>query len=306
MLSYYGAFLAGILFISGGWRGKERYLPLLAAAILLILPLARRQEQKLLTVSFLDVGQGDATYLTFPGGESLLIDGGPELGTSAGRTIVRPFLQWLGRSGIDTVLLTHPHDDHIDGLFTALREFSVRRLVVSEIASSSDKCRKLLNLALARGIGAYSTERGERLARGDGVVITVLNPGRNPNSGGESGANNDSIALLAEYGEVRILLCGDMEREAEGELCRSGFSLKADVLRIGHHGGRNATTEDFLRRVSPKWTVISAGENNRFGHPAPETIARLRQAGCVVLRTDLHGAITLTTDGRKIDVHTFR
>jgi competence protein ComEC len=305
LFSYYGAVAAGCLFIWGRWRGKERYL-LLAAAILLILPCACLREQPLLTVAFLDVGQGDATYLKFPGGESLLIDGGPELGVAAGRMIVRPFLQCLGRSGLDTVLLTHPHDDHIDGLFTVLQEFSVDRFVLSGTAPSSDNCGKLLGLAHTRGIRAYLTERGDRLARGDGVIITVLNPGRNPHSGARSDLNNNSIALLTEYGAVKILLCGDMEKEAEGELCRSGLPLKADVLRIGHHGGKNASTEEFLRRVSPRWAILSAGENNRFGHPAPETLARLRQAGCVVLRTDVHGAITLATDGRKIDIHTFR
>jgi len=306
LFSYYGAVAAGCLFIWGRWRGKERYLVLLVAAILLILPFACVQQQPLLTIAFLDVGQGDATYLKFPGGENLLIDGGPELGTAAGRMIVRPFLQSLGRSGVDTVLLTHPHDDHIDGLFTVLQEFSVSRLVLSGTAPSSDNCRKLLNLAHTRGIGAYLTERGDRLARGDGVIITVLNPGRNPHSGAQSGLNNNSIALLTEYGEVKILLCGDMEKEAEGELCRSGLPLKADVLRIGHHGGKSSSTEEFLRRVSPKWAILSAGENNEFGHPASETLARLREAGCVVLRTDVHGAITLATDGRKIDMRTSR
>ncbi|MCX6338722.1 MAG: DNA internalization-related competence protein ComEC/Rec2 [Candidatus Aureabacteria bacterium] len=304
--SYYGAVAAGGLFIWGGWRKKERYLVLLAAAVLLILPFAFVREHPLLTIVFLDVGQGDASYIKFPGGENLLIDGGPEAGVSAGRVIVRPFLQALGRARVDTVLLTHPHDDHIDGLFTVLQEFSVRRLVLTGTAPSSDNCRKLLGLAHAKGIRVYTVERGDRLARGDGVSITVLNPGRNPHSGAQSDLNNNSVALLTEYGEVKILLCADMEKEAEGELCRSGLPLKADVLRIGHHGGKSSCTDEFLRRVSPKLAILSAGENNKFGHPSPEALARLRQAGCVVLRTDVHGAITLTTDGRKIDIHTFR
>jgi len=305
-LSYYGAVAAGCLFIWGRGRGRERYLLMLATAIFLILPFTRAQEQPLLTVVFLDVGQGDATYIKFPGGESVLIDGGPELGISAGRMIVRPFLQSLGRASVDTVLLTHAHDDHIDGLFTVLQEFSVRRLVLTRAALSSDNCRKLLSLARASAVKAYPVERGDLLARGEGVVITALNPGREPLSGARSSPNNSSVALLVEYGEVKILLCGDMEKEAEGELCRSGIQLKADVLRIGHHGGKNASTEEFLRRVSPTWAILSAGENNRFGHPTPETLSRLRQAGCVVLRTDLHGAITLTTDGRAIDMRIFR
>jgi competence protein ComEC len=305
-ISYYGIIAVVIILWSGWRRGKVRYLLMLATAIFLILPFTRAREQPRLTVVFLDVGQGDATYLKFPGGENLLIDGGPEAGVSAGRMIVRPFLQSLGRASVDTVLLTHAHDDHIDGLFTVLREFSVRRLVLTREALSSDNCRKLLSLARASAVKVYPVERGDRLARGEGVVITALNPGREPLRRARSNLNNSSVALLVEYGEVKILLCGDMEKEAEGGLCRSGIRLKADVLRIGHHGGKNASTEEFLRQVSPTWAILSAGENNRFGHPTPETLSRLRQAGCVVLRTDLHGAITLTTDGRAIDVRTFR
>jgi competence protein ComEC len=111
---------------------------------------------------------------------------------------------------------------------------------------------------------------------------------------------------MLEYGKIKILLCGDMEKEAEDEVCRYDFLLRADVLRVGHHGGRSSSTEKFLKRVLPKWAIVSAGENNRFGHPSPEALARLRERGCTVLRTDLHGAITITTDGKKIDVSTFR
>lgn len=303
---YYGILAMACFAWSGRWRDDKRRLASIGAVLCMLAPFAFQTARPQLRIVFLDVGQGDAAYCELPGGEGLLIDGGPEAGVFAGRMVVRPFLQGLGRPGVDTVLLTHAHDDHIDGLFTVLREFSVRRLVFAGQAPAFDNCRKLLGIARDNGIKAYRIGRGDRLAEGEGVAITALNPGKGTLNGVRSDPNNDSVALMVEYGKVKILLCGDMEKEAEAELCRCGLPLKADVLRIGHHGGRNSSTEEFLKRVSPKWAVVSAGENNRFGHPSPEALARLRERGCTVLRTDLHGAITITTDGKEIDVSTFR
>jgi competence protein ComEC len=301
LVLYYGI----LTFVYFAWS-KKRRLALLGAALCLVLPFAFSTAKPQMRIVFLDVGQGDAAYCEFPRGEGLLIDGGPRAGVSAGRVVLRPFLQSLGRSGIDTALLTHAHDDHVDGLFTVLGEFSVQRLVLGGSAPSFDNCRRLLSVAQANGVNVYRIGRGDRLAEGEGVAITALNPGGEPFHGARADPNNDSVALMVEYGEVKILLCGDMEKEAEDELCRCNLPLKADVLRIGHHGSRGSSTEEFLNRVSPKWAVVSAGENNRFGHPSPEALARLRERGCTVLRTDLHGAITVATDGRKIEVSTFR
>ena len=111
---------------------------------------------------------------------------------------------------------------------------------------------------------------------------------------------------MLRYGETGILICADMESEAEGLLAGSGIPLRADVIRTGHHGSRTSSTEGFLKHVSPGWAIISAGENNRFGHPSSESLARLKAQGISVLRTDLHGAITLVTDGKEIELETFR
>jgi len=303
---YYGLIAMAYFALPGWGREKKERLLLLGTALCMLLPFAFSFTKPQMRIVFLDVGQGDSTYCEFPGGESLLIDGGPEAGASAGRMIIRPFLQSLGRSAVDTVLLTHAHDDHVDGLFTVLREFSVKRLVIAGQAHSFDNCRRLLRMAQANGVKVYRIVRGERLAEGAGITITALNPAREPRYDGRANPNNDSVALMLEYGMVKILLCGDMENEAEDEVCRSGLPLKADVLRIGHHGGRSSSTEEFLKRVSPQWAIVSAGKNNRFGHPSPEALTRLRERECTVLRTDLHGAITLTTDGKAIEVSTFR
>jgi competence protein ComEC len=304
--SCYGLiFVVSLLFLKGGVK-KVKSLMALTAAILFVLPFAFSHQKPVLKIYFLDVWEGDATYLEFPGGENLLIDGGPEEGFPAGKMVLSPFLRSRGRGSLDTVLLTHPHLDHISGLFTVLEEASIERMVVAGWHDSSMTYRRLLQLAGKKGIPVYVVKRGDYLARGDALEISVLNPGRYLHRQTRSDLNNNSVALLVRYGNVRILICADMEREAEEELCRSGMCVDADVLRTGHHGGVTSSNKEFLRRVSPRWAIISAGRNNRFGHPAADVLVRLREEGIKVFRTDVHGAIMLTTDGRDIAIEAFR
>lgn len=290
------------------WRRNMRGIAaaLCATLIAALVPFALSSDRPLMRLTFLDVGQGDAIYCEFPGGENMLIDGGFSEGGDAGEMVLRPFLESLGRSAVDMVLLTHPHDDHLRGLRTVCDGFHVRRLILARWGEVPESYADFLGRAEARGIPVCHVRRGDRLARGDGVSITVLNPGRVHHRGTHSDLNNNSIVLLMRYGEVRILLCGDMEGEAEKELCGLGSVLRADLLKVGHHGGKGASTPEFLQMVSPRWAVISAGERNRFEHPSHETLARLRGAGVAVLRTDLHGAVTMTTDGRGMAIRTFR
>ena len=304
--SYYGLLaICGLVIVKRG-PVKVKPLVLLAAAVIVILPFAFSPEKPLLTVTFLDVGEGDATYIELPAGENLLIDGGPQRGFPAGRMVISPFLKSRGRARVDTVLLTHPHLDHISGLFTVLEEFSVERVVLAGWGDSSKVYRQFLELARKKGIPVYMVGRGDSLAVGAGLKFTVINPGPSLHCGTRSDLNNNSVALLLEYGSVRILLCADMEREAEEDLCSGGLPSGIDILRTGHHGSATSSTYEFLRRVSPRWAIISAGANNRFGHPSPEALVRLRELGIKILRTDLHGAITLTTDGQEISLETFR
>ncbi|MCX6354258.1 MAG: DNA internalization-related competence protein ComEC/Rec2 [Candidatus Aureabacteria bacterium] len=286
------------------WRGSRwgRWIGLCAAAIFATVPFAFSGAIPLLTVTFLDVGQGDAAYVEFPDGENLLIDGGPETGVRAGETVLRPFLESQGCGAVDTVLLTHPHDDHLLGLLAVMENFTVRRLVLARWGSASEPYAKLIELAARKDIPLYYVARGDTLAYGEGVQISVLNPARILPGGEESEENNSSIVLMLRYGGVRILLCADIERETENELCRIWPDLRAQLVKVAHHGGMRSSSQEFLRMVLPQWAIVSVGGNNRFGHPAPQTLAALKVEGSEVLRTDLHGAVTARTDGRSITV----
>jgi competence protein ComEC len=305
VLLHYTVIACAASALIGRWRAGGRLTLLCLAGGLLLLPVAFARDESRLQIVFLDVGQGDATYVEFPGGANMLIDGGPATAPPAGASVVWPFLQSRGRCDVDAVVLTHPHDDHVSGLFKVLSECSVDRLVVADWGDPPAPYRKLLELAREKGVRICRVRRGDVFAWGDGLRVTVLNPGRTLHRGTASDFNNNSIALRIEYGQVRILIAADMEAEAEADLCRSGLRLAADALRVGHHGGAASSTAEFVRRVSPRWAVVSAGENNRFDHPSPKALARLRGAGCRLFRTDLHGSVMLSTDGTTADVTPF-
>jgi competence protein ComEC len=259
-----------------------------------------------LTVTFLDVGQGDAICVEMPRGEALLVDGGPGGAADTGRRVVVPFLKAIGRSRMETVLLTHAHDDHYGGLGAVVEEFPVQTLTVAAKGDAPAPVRRLLECFRRAGSGMLPVAAGDVLISKGGVRITVLNPGNAPSDGTHKGENNHSVALMIAFGRTKMLLCGDMEQEAEAALCQGGMSLGADVLKVGHHGGETSCTSEFIRRVSPMWAVVSVGRQNRFGHPSSETLARLREAGSIVLRTDLHGAVTFISDGEEWRMKTFR
>lgn len=305
ILIYYGFAGAGLAVVRGAARGRWKAVLISAMVLLPLLPAAFTRAPPVLRITFLDVGQGDSACVEFPNDEILLVDAGPGAPAEAGGRIVVPFLKSRGRSRIETVLLSHAHDDHYGGFDAVFREFTVGRAVTGEGVGG---VRPHLPTLLPRrsGGGVIGVSAGDLLAEGYGARITVLNPRGGPRPATQAGGNNGSVALMVTFGRTRALLCGDMEGEAEEALCRSGVSLKADVLKVGHHGGASSCTEEFLRRVSPRWAVVSAGAGNRFGHPSPGTLARLREAGAAVLRTDLHGAVTVTSDGEGWEVETFR
>ncbi len=306
LCAYYGTAVAGLLVLKGSARGRWKALLLSAMTLFPLLPPALGRVPPELRITFLDVGQGDAICIEFPRGETLLVDAGPGAGGSAGRRVVAPFLKSRGRSRVDTALLTHAHDDHFGGFAAVFDEFPTARTVAGRGTGGRPPPPFAVAPDDAGGEGFYEVKRGDLIARGDGASVTVLHPGGALCPETQADLNNGSVALMVAFGRTRALLCGDLEREGEEELRRSGLSLKADLLKVGHHGGASSCTEEFLREVAPTWAVVSAGRRNRFGHPSPKTLARLREAGIIVYRTDLHGAVTFVSDGERWAADTFR
>ena len=247
-----------------------------------------------LALHFLDVGQGDAALLRTPGGRWLVIDAGPVSGRDdAGRRVVAPFLERQGVRALAAILVSHAHADHMGGVPSLLRRFGVG-LVLEPAAPVAEPAYGALLAALdSARIPWHPARAGEGFAL-DGVRFTVLHPREGWADWGED-VNEDSVVLLVEYGGFEALFTGDAGFPAEAAL-RPSLPGPVDLLKVGHHGSRGSTGAALLDALRPLAAVISLGRND-YGHPAPETLARLEHRRIPVLRTDEDGTISVTTDG---------
>jgi competence protein ComEC len=271
-----------------------------AFAAALWLPILPRRGGEL-EMHLIDVGQGDAVALRTPRGRWLLVDAGRSWrGGDAGRATVIPYLR---RRGGDVVLfvLSHPHSDHVGGAATLLRSLRPGAYWDGAFAGTSEPYRESLEAARDAHVHWERVHPGDTL-RVDDVLLRVLAPDSTWMTGLDD-PNEASVVLLAQYGTVRFLLMGDAERGEESWLMENEPEfLAADVLKVGHHGSRTSSGNDFLDAVSPELAVISVGAGNSYGHPDSGVIRALAHHGAVVLRTDRDGSVVVRTDGRSIDV----
>ncbi len=279
-----------------GWRG----IGLLALIVLAIWLAGRGLPDGRLHVYFLDVGQGDAILVRAPDGRQLLVDGGPspvallsELGD------ILPF----GDRSLDLVVLTHPDSDHMSGLIPLVERYRIGQVLDTPLTEHVPEARPWLAALARAGVPRSYARRGMTMAADD-LKVTVLHPGPEPLTGTAADDNNNSIVLRLDYGQNSFLLTADIEYEAEAELIHAGLPLHSDVLKVAHHGSRGSTSPVFVEAVRPRLAVIQVGQDNDFGHPHPEVLARL--AGVEILRTDQHGRIEVVSDGRRLWVRTAR
>ena len=249
-----------------------------------------------LTVYFIDVGQGDCTLIILPDKKNILVDAGS---LSEGPKITE-YLKLLGIKQINHLILTHPHDDHIGGIFSIVSEFKINNFYDNGF-SNFDSTIYVDYLSLVRGnLTKYNVlQAGESLIF-DSVKIKVLNP-RLPLTGN---LNEDSIVLKLVFGNLNILLSGDLGDLGEKQLLASGTELRSQILKVGHHGDKTSSSHDFLEKVKPEAAIISVSNINEYGQPHKETLNRLNNAGTIVYRTDKSGNIVLKTDGKTYSIQT--
>lgn len=250
-----------------------------------------------LTVHFLNVGQGDATLLRTPNGRWIAIDGGPRTADrDAGRAVVVPFLRRHGVERLALIVATHGHADHYGGLPAVLETFGDSSLVI-EPGEPVGEPLYLEFLAAVEGAGARwrPARAGDRFEV-DGVALEVLSPD-SALMAWPGDVNEHSVVLLVRFGGARLVFAGDAGIPVEARL--AGRVGDVDVLKVGHHGSRSATSAVWLAELRPERAVISVGARNRYGHPAPEVLARLAEYNVEVLRTDRAGTVTLVVDSAR-------
>ncbi len=258
-----------------------------------------------LRLTAIDVGQGDCLLVRFPGGAAWLVDGG---GTYSGRFdvgmgTVAPALWALGVDKLDVVVATHRDPDHVGGLASIVHLFHPREVWSATNLDEDDFSKDLFLAATSEGVEIRKVHEGMHFEQPFGVDVDVLWP---PEDNVLFEENERSIVIRISYGAIAMLLTGDLEKQGEKGLVESGAVLKADVLKVGHHGSANATGKDFLDRVEPGWAVISVGARNHFGLPRVEVLQRLNAAGVQILRTDRDGQVTFRTDGKELMIDTWR
>ncbi len=291
---------------------------LLLAALIIIHPFSADRPDGKLHIDILDVGQGDSAFVTFPNGTTMLVDGGgrfdyrdkeaggdefePDI-RGIGEAVVSEVLWHKGLSGIDYILATHADADHIQGLTDIAGNFSVKKALIARLPLDDPDFAAFAEKVRRRGIATEFVARGDVL-RIDGVTVEVLLPtaDERPNT---AWGNDQSIVLRITMGTRSILLTGDIESAAERELVTGGGTLRADVVKVPHHGSRTSSTDEFIRAVGASQAVISVGRTSPFGHPHNEVVERWKAAGADVITTGERGMVSISTDGREMWMRTF-
>jgi competence protein ComEC len=246
-----------------------------------------------LKVHFINVGQGDSIMIQLPGGQTMLIDAGPS-------DSVVSYLNQQNIKKINYLVATHPHADHIGGMAAVIRAFDIEKVYMPRVSHTSKTYENVLLAVKAKGLKISSSKAGVTILDQNGLKANFVAPC----SSSYDNLNNYSAVIKIQHGNTTFLLTGDAEAESEQQMLSSGANLKADVLKVGHHGSNSSTTSSFVKAVSPKYAVISCGAGNQYGHPHQETLSKLANAGVKTYRTDTNGTVIFVSDGKTLTVET--
>jgi competence protein ComEC len=249
-----------------------------------------------LKVYFLDVGQGDSEIVVADG-KAMLIDAG----TNASTTVLLRDIKRLGITGFDVVVGTHPHEDHIGGMDRVINQFAIGTIYMPKVSATTKTFTDFLTAIKNKGLTVTTPVLGSSFTLGS-ANCTILAPSAVPGDD----LNDASIVIKVTYGNTSFLFAADAETQSESAMLLEANILKADVLKVAHHGSSSSTASDFLEAVSPKYAVIEVGAGNDYGYPHQATMRRLAAAGVKVYRTDFNGTVTATSDGSFISFNTER
>ena len=265
-----------------------------------------------LRITVLDVGQADAIVIETPARHAILVDAGGRLergpqgddssAERVGERIVVPLLIREGVHGLDAIIVSHPHGDHVGGCSPVLRKLRVAEIADSGQTYGGHAYHDCLDTARADRVPVVYPRAGDVWRTYDGITLMFIGPSL-PFIGGKNAINDNSIAFILQYKQFRMLFTGDSGTAAEQRILAEGVDLHADVLKVGHHGSAYGSSPEFIAAVHPRYAIISVGRHNMFGHPAPATIATLKNTGVKIYRTDENGAVLIESDGSSFQIN---
>jgi len=311
-------YVAVLMMIEDFWEHKQlsfkrRYCAALVVGIAITLVIYVLPG-KAIRINFLDVGQGDCNVIRTPNHKTIVIDGGGNAAWQSGsydigKKITVPALLHLGVCSVDTVIVSHIHDDHIGGVLSIIDSFKVDRVILPEVEQygvgeyASENYSKLIEKCRTKKIPISYLKKGDKIVVAKDLTLKILAPEKPYISNTDSDVNNNSLVIKLDYKNFDALFTGDIQQEAEQRILEE--DINTDVLKVAHHGSAYSTTKEFLDLVKPEFSIISVGKNN-YGHPSNEVIERLMQEDSTVYRTDSCGGVMLKTNGQSLKIITVR
>ena len=261
---------------------------------------------KNLKIHFVDVGQGDSTFIVTPNNNTILIDGGGSINSNfdVGKSTLIPYILDRGYNSIDLVIISHFDLDHVNGILTLLNTLDVKKVIISKQYEMTDNYKKFLKIISDKKIQVEIVKAGDKINVEQNIYFDILWPSEDFII--DNAINNNAIVAKLVYGNFSMLFTGDIEELAEKEILKKYNKeiLNSSVLKVAHHGSKTSTIQEFLEKVNPKIALIGVGKNNNFGHPNDEVLGRLTSLGTKIYRTDLNGEITIIVknEGKEFNI----
>ncbi len=253
-----------------------------------------------LSINFVDVGQGDCTYIETKNKRSILIDGGGSENSDydVGEKVLLPYILDRGKSKIDLIIISHFHEDHMEGLLTIMENLKVGKIVIGPANEDTTLYKEFVSITKEKNIVVESVRAGDSI-KIDDAKFEVLYPNKDEKI--NENENNNSLVLKLKYYNTSMLFTGDMESEVEEKITSN---VKANILKVAHHGSKTSSEDTFIERVKPQIALIGVGKNNKFGHPNEEVLKRLEENSDIIFRTDICGEIMMKLYKNNIKIRT--
>lgn len=271
---------------------------ILALSVFLFLPYKKINNfyinKNQIEVDFLNVGQGDSILIKTPFGQNIIIDGGPD------RIVMRELskvLPWW-ENKIDLMILTHPHADHVTGLNYLFDKYFVDKVLYTGVSHTAPSYLDWLKASRDKNAEMLITDKKQKINLGPECFLEILYPTENLLNKKVSDLNDSSMIIRLVYADVKFLFMGDAGMEIEKKLLENEIDLRAQVLKVSHHGSAEASSAEFLKEVNPQFSVIQVGIDNEFGHPQARALNRIKRAGSKIYRNDADGLIKIFSDGK--------